>query len=121
MSDPKQVQLSLEQFPKESWAQSLVAGFNQFVVQTVAALRIAAPVYKVLSFTTGPTVSDSFPIAIQVDAPVSECRVGMILAGNPTGAVFAVAQNLSGGRLVNVTNITGLAANTFYSIRLALE
>ncbi len=118
---PKQAQLSLAQFPQESWAVSLVSAFNQFSVQVVNAFKIAAPKYKVLSFTTGAAVADSFPIDFPVETAPSDVRVAMVVNGAPSGAVTVVAQVLSGGKLVRVSSITGLSINTTYSIRLAME
>ena len=117
---PKQLQLLAAVFPKEKWAEDLVKGLNQFALETTKALTVAAPVYKVLTFTTGVTVANSFPIDFPVEDIVNECRVAMVLKGVPSGAVSVVAQMLSGGKKLRVSTITGLAASTAYSIRLAL-
>lgn len=118
---PKPVRLMLAQFPKEPWAKSLVDAFNQLALQTTQALTTVAPTLKTLTFTTGATVADSFPIDVKVEAPVTSARVAMVLSGTPSGAVTVQAKPLSGGKLLRVSLITGLAANTAYSIRLALE
>lgn len=110
----------MSQFPAEPWAKALVDAFNQLSLETTKALSGAAPVYKTLTFKTGVTVSASFPIDVKVDAPVTDARVAMVLTGTPSGAVFVTASMLSGGRLLRVSNISGLAASTSYSLRLAL-
>ncbi len=124
MSAPKQAALVLSMFPPEPWAKALVEAFNQLSLQSTQsaqALIGAGGKYKVLDIKTGASVAASFPIDVKVAEPVKSVRVAMVLTGVPTGAVSVEAQLLSGGRLVRVSNITGLAANTIYSIRLALE
>ncbi len=118
---PKQVQLVKELFPKEPWASSLVAALNQFSVQVVETFRATATRYKVLTFSTGADPATSFPIDVPVDEPPSDVRVAMVLSGAPSGPVTVLAQPLSGGKLLRVSSITGLAANSTYSIRLALD
>lgn len=121
LTPPKQVKLDLAIFPKTPWAKALVDALNQFSLQTTQALQVAGPKYKTINFTTGAVVADSFPIDIKVDAPVLDARVAMVLSGIPTGAVVLTAQMLSGGKLLRVSSISGLAANTPYTLRLALE
>lgn len=118
---PKPARLDLALFPKEPWAKALVDAFNQLSLQTTQALTGVGGVTKVLSFKTGATPANSFPIDVRVDSPPKSVRVAMVLSGVPSGAVTVVAQLLSGGKFLRVSNITGLAANTTYSIRLALE
>ncbi len=121
VTPPKPLRLALEQFPKEPWAESLVDAFNQLALQTTQALTVVGPKYKTLDIKTGVTPANSFPIDVKVEAPPKSVRVAMVLAGTPSGAVSVTAQVLSGGKLVRVSNISGLAANTSYSIRLAME
>lgn len=118
---PKPQRLDLDLFPLEPWAKPLVDSFNQLALQTTQALTVVAPKYKTLSFRTGATPANSFPIDVMVDAPPNSVRIAMVLTGIPSGAVTVVAQVLSGGRVLRVSSITGLAANTTYSLRLALE
>ncbi len=117
---PKPVRLSLGRFPKEPWAKDLVDAFNQLALQTTQALTMTAPALKTLKFTTGATVADSFPIDVPVTSPPSTWSA-MVLSGVPSGAVTVQAAPLSGGKLLRVSLITGLAADTAYSIRLVLE
>lgn len=126
---PKQQQLVLEQFPKQPWAKALVSAFNQFVQQTVAALTRAAPTYKELSFKTATTVADSFPIDVTTAFPVKDARIACVVSGAPSGATAVrwqllsqgAQQSQSGANSIRVSFIDGLAANTAYTIRLALE
>lgn len=120
-SPPKQLRLDPTQFPKEPWAKALVDAFNQLSLQTTQALTGGGANYKTLTFKTGATVANSFPIDVKTAVSVTSARVAMVLSGEATGAVTVVAQPLSGGKTLRVSNITGLAANTAYSIRLALE
>ena len=116
---PKQVSLDVTAFPAGAWATSLVGAFNQFVVQTVQAFALVVTKYKVLTFTTRSSVAASFPINVQVDSLPLEVRVAGILAGTPNGAVTVVWEPLSSGKAFRVRNITGLAVNSSYQIRLA--
>ncbi len=121
MGSPKQAQLVLEQFPKEPWARSLVEAFNQLSLETTQALTGTGANFKTLDIKTGATVADSFPINIKTDRIVNSVSLAMVLNGTLTGACTITAQALSGGKLLRVSNITGLAANTSYSLRLRLE
>lgn len=119
---PKQVRLDPERFPRgAAWVRPLVDAFNQLSLQVTQALTSRADPYRVLEVVTEATPADAFPIDVPVGRIVTEARVAMVLAGAPAGAVTVVASMLSGGKLLRVSNITGLAANTRYSIRLALE
>jgi hypothetical protein len=118
---PKPVRLDLSLFPQEPWATALVNAFNQLSLQTTQALSGVGGVLKEISFKTGATVANSFPIDIPVASPVKSARVAMVLSGLPTGPVTVVAAMLSGGKHLRVSSITGLAANTPYALRLALE
>lgn len=118
---PKPVRLELGLFPKEPWAKPLVDAINQLSLQTTQATTRKGVTYKVLTFKTPASAADAFPIDIKVDAPVTDVRVALVLSGAPNGAVTVTAQMLSGGKLLRVSNITGLAANTAYSVRLAME
>ncbi len=118
---PKQVSLSLAQFPQEPWAKALVEAFNQLSLETTQALTGIGANFKTLDIKTGATVANSFPIDIKVDRIVKSATLAMVLNGVLTGACTITAQVLSGGKLLRVTNITGLAANTSYSLRLRLE
>lgn len=119
---PKQISLVRAQFPLESWATSLVNAVNQFSREVVQSLSKSAKVYRVLSFSTGADPLASFPIDLQVDFVPVEVRVAMVLSGTPIGAVSVVAVPIMGdGQVLRVINVTGLAANSTYSLRLALE
>ncbi len=119
---PRQVALVQSQFPAEGWATSLVNQFNQFALETVRAFGFVTPKYKVLVISTGATVADSFPIDIPIDFAPTEVRVAMVLSGVPSGAVTVVGTPiLANNPVLRVTSITGLAANSTYSIRLAME
>lgn len=118
---PKQVRLDLTQFPDAPWAKALVGAFNQLSQQVTQAGGATQPTFRELRLKTGPTPSKSFPIDVKVDAPVKSVSVALVVSGTPSGAVFATASMLSGGKLLRVSNISGLAANTEYTIRLALE
>lgn len=120
---PRQLQLVPGEFPKEPWAQSLVSGLNQFSVQTVQAFRIASVQYKILTFNSGLTSADSFPIDIPVDVLPSEIRIACVVNGEPAVGVGVTVRwrALGGGKSVRISEITGLAASTDYSIRLAME
>ncbi len=121
---PRQVALVLELFPKESWAQTLVNAVNQFALEVVQALRVAQVQYKTLTFRTGEDVTAAFPIDFPVESTPRDVRI----AGIPSGDVIGlsaitvkwqpiVAQGLS----VRVQYITGLTANTSYTVRLAYQ
>ncbi len=100
----------------------LVEQLNQFSVQTVQALTARGPKYKLLTFTTGASAADSFPIDIKVEGLPNEVRVAQVPSGQvAAGAAVAVQwQPLSNG-LVRIANISGLSANTAYEVKLALE
>lgn len=117
---PKEVRLSLSDFPAQPWAKKLVDAFNQFSLETTKALVATSAKYKTLDISTGTTVADSFPIDVPVSFIVTDVRVAMVLSGTPSGAVTVTASMLSGGKLLRVSSITGLAASSKYSIRLAL-
>ncbi len=114
---PKPVRLVLADFPQEPWARSLVEAFNQLALQTTQALTGVGGQTKLLNIA----VNQAYPIDVPVTAPVTSARVAMVLSGTPTGAVTVLAQQLSGGRLLRISNITGLSASSTYSLRLALE
>lgn len=118
---PKPQQLDLGRFPREPWAQVLVSAFNQLALQVLQALNIAAPKYKTLDFTTGPDVTASFPLDIPVEAFPLDVRVAGVISGDAGfEAVTPKWSNISTpGRCVRIRYITGLSANTTYSIRLA--
>ncbi len=119
-SPPKQAQLSLKDFPAQPWARKLVDAFNQLSLETSKALEGSAVTYKTLDIATGATVADSFPIDVPVTSIVKDVRVALVLSGAPASAVTVTAAMLSGGKLLRVSNITGLSASSRYSIRLAL-
>ena len=108
-------------FPNEPWAKALVETFNKFSLETTRALTDVGGVQKTLTFKTGATVANSFPIDVKVESVIKSVRVAMVLTGVPSGAMSVTASMLSSGRSLRVSNISGLAANTSYSLRLALE
>ncbi len=117
---PRQVALVLEQFPREEWARSLVNALNQFSLETVASLTLQSPFYKDLTFTTAPLVADTFPIDFPVKSRPTDVHVATVLSGVPSGAVTVLWVSSGSGTTVRISSITGLAAATAYSIRLAV-
>lgn len=117
---PKEARLSLADFPEQPWAKKLVDAFNQFSAETTKALVASQSTYKELDVKTGATVANAFPIDVPVSFIVKDVRVAMVLSGTPSGAVTVTASMLSGGKLLRVSSITGLSANSRYSLRLAL-
>jgi hypothetical protein len=123
VTPPGELRLVVGDFPAEPWAKRLVEGVNQFSTETVKAIATAATVYKLLSFTTGSVVADSFPIDIPVEAPPLEVRVAQVVSGAPSaGEVPGLLwQPLSGGKTIRVSLISGLQARTAYVIRLGMN
>lgn len=125
---PKQVKLDLAAFPKEPWAQQLVTAFNQLSLQTTQALQVAAPKYKDLVFKTGAVAANSFPIDVTLDFKPSNVSVAQVTNGATTGGTviqwqllsLTRQQSQSGNFVIRVSRISGLLADTSYSIRLAL-
>lgn len=118
---PKPIRLELSQFPPQPWAKSLVGAINQFAQQVVAAFKIAAPTDKLLDFKTGTTPADSFPIVFPVEQAPGALVVAQVVKGDAWTAAVVPRWSIvtSNGRLsVSVDFITGLAADTSYSIRL---
>jgi len=122
---PKPARLDLAQFPAEGWARILVSAFNQFALQVVQALTIAAPKYKVIDFSTGADPIDSFPIDFPVPFAPNEVRVAAVLVGD-TGfdgitAKWSTTIKNSNSLCVRIRWFSGLSSNTTYSIRLAYQ
>ncbi len=117
---PRQIALVLASFPAGNWAAELVNAVNQFSLEVVQAFRFAVPQYKTLTFTTGTTVADSFPI----DFPVESTPVDVWVANSGESDVYAVTVKwapivANGNQLaVRVNLLTGLASASTYSIRL---
>lgn len=119
---PRQVALVLEQFPKADWSRALVNALNQFALEVVQAFRFSRPNYKTLSVITGPTVADTFPIVFQVESmPVDVWIAATPVGDTGTAAITVKWQPIvsnSSQLGVSVNLITGLSADTTYSIRL---
>lgn len=117
---PRQIALVLEAFPKEAWAAGLVNLLNQFSLEVVQAFRVAQPIYKTLSFTTGASVADSFPIDFPVESTPNDVWVAQV-GDAGTGSVTVKWAPIVGNNLqlsVRVLMVTGLSSNTSYSVRL---
>lgn len=123
---PRQIALVLESFPASTWAPQLVSAVNQFALEVVQAFLFSIPKYKTLTIRTGPNQEDAFPIDFPVQAIPSEVRVAAELnqwGGDSKYAAMTVRWSpiVTQGLCVRVNFITGLDANSSYSIRLAYQ
>lgn len=121
VTPPRLAQLVSSMFPKEAWAKSLVEQFNQFAIQVTQAIRDVSSKYKTLDFSTSATVADSFPIVLKAEPIPADVRVAQVVSGTPNGAVTVQWRPNGDGISISVESITGLAVNTTYSIRLAMD
>ncbi len=117
---PRQIALVLSAFPKGPWSQTLVNAINQFSLEVVQAFRFGQPKYKVLTFTTGSSSADSFPIDFPVEATPVDVWIAAVISGDTGGSAITLKwQPISTPALsVRVTLITGLGDDTTYNIRL---
>lgn len=121
---PRQIALVLSLFPQEGWAGALVNALNQFSLEVVQAFRFAVPQYKTLTFSTGATVADSFPIDFPVDAFPSDVWIAGVPSGDQAGTSAITVKWLpvvANSLVVRVSLITGLSANSTYAIRLGFR
>lgn len=120
---PKPIRLELSQFPAAAWAIALVGAINQFAQQVVSAFKIATPTFREISFKTSATVEDSFPINVPVDTLPSEVRIAAIPSGDSGFSAVTLkwqpVSNNGSSRCIQVNFITGLNADTAYTVRLA--
>lgn len=118
---PKQIVLVRSDFPSGQCWDALVAAVNQFSMQTVQAMNQLQTAYRDLSLNTGATPADLFPLDIKAPGfSPSEVRVAKASGDEFTGAVAVVWHLLANGG-VRIDSITGLAPNSSYSIRLAMD
>lgn len=119
---PRQIALVLSQFPSATWSAALVSAVNQFAIEVVQAFRVAQPVYRELAIVTTAVVADSFPISFPVDSTPVDLWVAAVPRGDiGTSAVTVKWQPiaLTGGQLgVSIDLITGLTANSTYTVRV---
>lgn len=118
---PRQISLVRSDFPAGKCWDDLVEALNQFSVQTVQAFKTVNTAYRTLALDTGPTPADLFPLDLKSPGfQPSEVRVAK-QAGDPFSGAVTVAWHLLGTGDVRIDGITGLAANSSYSIRLGID
>ena len=121
---PKQRQWSIEPPADADWFSDALAEINDFISSVTYALTRqltrADNMRSLVKKLDINTANPNFPLDFDCSFVPEEIRVAQVSQNAPTGAVTVTYWELLEGNKIRIHDITGLAADTKYTITLII-